>query len=659
MRVFSARHYDKSKGNAAAMLLVGHKKFLGTGDRGLVVRAKVIRPPPFKSKSTRSLHDAAGRSKSEKLLPLCKAAKLSNAQKTCAKDQLAKPPNQGVEVDQECDVVNKSMGGKDGHKFTAAQNWQSEDESSAQTLHADAVVGRVALCGDRFVGPRDRVGQLASALVERVMELVDLVKDESVDVIDQNWHGPPEAKGDLFSWLFSAPGVVKAAQGESPIESLHALCKTAQDILLRYPTLVQLRAPAKIFGDLRGHVRDVLLFFDEFGRPTVGRGGDIEVVSYVFNGGWVDSGTRGLELFTMLVALKVTYPERVWLIRGGHEGEPEGHHPHRTAFDAECERRAGSTNAALKLSQNIFSVFDCLPLAATIEKRVLVVHGGIGDGSWSLEDLEAIKRPLSATDLALNNTAYGILWSVPLRDGADHHTNENEDDDTVDAIPRYSSTDSIWNEIEDSFRGTGGPQRLVSQVSPDDRDRPSFSSRDTEDFCKRNKIGLIVRSHQCVQHGFGYSLMHQGRLMRVFSARNYKGERKNAGAMLLIGYKRPRARGARGIVIRAKVIAPPDPAASPGNGRQGDANDDMAVAASKSDLPSRFSSHYSMLGSSAASLTEIDINAARRMHAAHAKGAAEHADDTDVSPFINSGKKHKGKSLFSRCCACVPCIAHP
>ncbi|KAL5983971.1 Serine/threonine-protein phosphatase bsl1 [Asimina triloba] len=76
------------------------------------------------------------------------------------------------------------------------------------------------------------------------------------------------------------------------------------------------------------------------------------------------------------------------------------------------------------------------------------------------------------------------------------------------------------------------------------------------DFCKRNKLQLIIRAHECVMDGF--ERFAQGQLITLFSATNYcgvAGTANNAGAILVVG---------RGLVVVPKLIHPlPPPIQSP------------------------------------------------------------------------------------------------
>ena len=60
----------------------------------------------------------------------------------------------------------------------------------------------------------------------------------------------------------------------------------------------------------------------------------------------------------------------------------------------------------------------------------------------------------------------------------------------------------------------------------------AFSPDVTARFCTRNKIQMVIRSHQLAEEG--YKIMHGGRLITVFSARNYCEGSANDAAIVLI-----------------------------------------------------------------------------------------------------------------------------
>ena len=159
--------------------------------------------------------------------------------------------------------------------------------------------------------------------------------------------------------------------------------------------LVRARLPCKIFGDTHGQLRDVLLLFASFGAPTHKNAGDVELCSYVFNGDFIDRGEHQVALVALLFALKALYPQRIYLVRGNHEFRSTSERMGATSFKAACSR-AFPPNDAQEVYEACFGVFEWLPLAALVGDRILVVHGGVGDGSWRLEDLAAgVPRPLS------------------------------------------------------------------------------------------------------------------------------------------------------------------------------------------------------------------------------------------------------------------------
>lgn len=336
----------------------------------------------------------------------------------------------------------------------------------------------------------------------------------------------------------------------------------------------------------------------------------------------------------MLLALKVTYPERVWLIRGSHEGETDKFHPHRIAFDDTCDKIFGVQHGHA-VSDQVFQVFDCLPLAVTIEKSVLVVHGGIGSGNWDLSYLAEIERPLTSTDLEQNRLLFDILWSQPSKD-------ESTDRDVlsrIDSARCLTPIDMTAFERQTSdgsteTTGTTGLGDVRTRADTEGRQVTMFSSDETMNFCKRNNIGLIIRSHQYVQHGFGYSLLHQGRLMCVFSARNYQVNDNNAAAMLLVGYKRLKKFSERGLVIRAKVIAAPDHSDRTHKEHQ---KQSTGKGLTMQEIAKQSSGQNAKLGYGGKMHVSFDIS--------------ENADDTDVSPKVKllSESANKAKAKGSQC----------
>jgi len=256
-------------------------------------------------------------------------------------------------------------------------------------------------------------------------------------------------------------------------------------------------APVKIFGDVHGQLRSLLLLFGAFGFPSHAAG-DVQATAYIFNGDWVDRGRHQLEVVALLFALKLIYPERIVLIRGNHEHREMNALMGNSGFRHHCESRLPPERWHATFEQ-IHQTFDMLPLGARVSGSVLVLHGGVGDGTWNLEQLQSTPRPLCEFDDEAHRAAFQALWSDPS-----------------------DSDDAMRRGVHASPRGKSVPQ---------------FGPDVTRAFCERNDVRMIIRSHQYVKEGF--KVMHAGRLVTVFSARDYFVDvdlsgTGNDGAMLLL-----------------------------------------------------------------------------------------------------------------------------
>jgi len=65
-------------------------------------------------------------------------------------------------------------------------------------------------------------------------------------------------------------------------------------ILSREPTLLVLRAPIKIYGNLHGNLEELKRMFKSYGFPYEGDNGDIEKMNYLFLGDYVDRGQNSV-----------------------------------------------------------------------------------------------------------------------------------------------------------------------------------------------------------------------------------------------------------------------------------------------------------------------------------------------------------------------------
>jgi len=310
----------------------------------------------------------------------------------------------------------------------------------------------------------------ARAVVKQAWQLAKLVNKETRDAFDSGWG----KKGFLVE-LFS----------QEYVDTLALFARSASKICAVQPSLVEARAPCKIFGDIHGQFRDLLLIFRAFGSPD-----ERDAPMFVFNGDFVDRGEHQLEVIGLLLAFKVLLPEKVWLVRGNHEFRFMNE---RYGFLDECNQRLGSFGP--KLFELFHLAFDVMPVACLISDRILCVHGGIGEGNFKVDDIRGIRRPLNDdnTDAWVHN----LLWSDPIEDDTD-----KSDVFGVHASPRGGAVSTFgWNV--------------------------------TKSFCARNGLGLIIRSHQSKRDSLGIDIMHDNLLMRVFTARDYEGH-GNDGAVLLV-----------------------------------------------------------------------------------------------------------------------------
>ncbi|XP_076904189.1 serine/threonine-protein phosphatase PP1-like [Bidens hawaiensis] len=248
------------------------------------------------------------------------------------------------------------------------------------------------------------------------------------------------------------------------------LCVVSRDVFLKQPNLLELEAPIKICGDIHGQYSDLLRLFEYGGFPPC--------ANYLFLGDYVDRGKQSLETICLLLAYKIKYPNNFFLLRGNHECASINR---IYGFYDECKRRFN-----VKLWKIFSDCFNCLPVAALIDEKILCMHGGLSPDLNNLDQIRNLRRPADVPDSGL---LCDLLWSDPS------------------------------NEV----KGWGANDRGVSYT---------FGADVVTRFLQKRDLDLICRAHQVVEDGYEFFANRQ--LVTVFSAPNYCGEFDNAGAMMSV-----------------------------------------------------------------------------------------------------------------------------
>lgn len=183
---------------------------------------------------------------------------------------------------------------------------------------------------------------------------------------------------------------------------LWTLIKRARAILDKEPNVVSVSVDGSavreitVCGDIHGQYYDFLNILKLNGMPSADR-------PYLFNGDFVDRGSFSVECMIALLTFKVWNPQSIYLNRGNHEN-PDMNKMY--GFEGEVVAKYCSTTFAL-----FKSLFYSLPLAHLLNKKVLVLHGGLFEKDGvKIEDLQKIQRRMATPASGL---MCDMLWADP------------------------------------------------------------------------------------------------------------------------------------------------------------------------------------------------------------------------------------------------------
>ncbi|KAL3458535.1 Metallo-dependent phosphatase-like protein [Aspergillus heterothallicus] len=259
------------------------------------------------------------------------------------------------------------------------------------------------------------------------------------------------------------------------------ILQAGTQILKAEPNLLEMDAPITVCGDVHGQYYDLMKLFEVGGDPSETR--------YLFLGDYVDRGYFSIECVLYLWALKIWYPNTLWLLRGNHECR---HLTDYFTFKLECKHKYSE-----RIYEAAIESFCALPLAAVMNKQFLCIHGGLSPELHTLEDIKSIDR---FREPPTHGLMCDILWADPLEDFGQEKTGD------------YF--------IHNSVRGCSY----------------FFSYPAACAFLEKNNLLSVIRAHEA--QDAGYRMYRKTRttgfpsVMTIFSAPNYLDVYNNKAAVL-------------------------------------------------------------------------------------------------------------------------------
>ncbi|MEM4156888.1 MAG: metallophosphoesterase family protein [Candidatus Methanomethylicaceae archaeon] len=224
--------------------------------------------------------------------------------------------------------------------------------------------------------------------------------------------------------------------------------------------------PIVVIGDLHGDYMSL-----ETITKRIESEGECEKV--VFLGDYADRGPSPLDVYERILKMKCSHPDGVFLLRGNHEASDFiEFRPH----DLPWHIKNAYGDGWKEIYRSLIELHKTLPVAAIVETRALLLHGGISP-EITLKGLE------DPTEEELET----ILWSDP----------------------------------SDYVKGTAPSNRGAGMLFGPD---VSFKVLD--------KLGVryLVRGHSPVTKGYKWD--HAGRVLTVFSAKYVYGLESGAYALI-------------------------------------------------------------------------------------------------------------------------------
>ena len=220
-----------------------------------------------------------------------------------------------------------------------------------------------------------------------------------------------------------------------------------------------------IISDLHGDLESLVQILQQAG--VLKRMHENKNTLLIFLGDYGDRGGFSAEIYYTVLQLKLRYPAQVVLMRGNHEGPNDIlASPHdlpiqfHTRFGKKWETAYNKT----------IGLFPCFYNSVSVEKRYLMVHGGLPEHARTINDFAY------AHETHPKQTFFEeLLWSDPL----------------------------------ESFSGVHQSPRGAGKL---------FGKDITERVLKALDVQILIRGHEPCSDGF--QINHEGKILTLFSRKD-------------------------------------------------------------------------------------------------------------------------------------------
>ncbi|KAJ6233102.1 serine/threonine-protein phosphatase 2b catalytic subunit 1-related [Anaeramoeba flamelloides] len=331
---------------------------------------------------------------------------------------------------------------------------------SKAALHKTTLKKKLKTTKKEFLVEEDENQEEVNCGSDRVMKnLVPLIRTPlKKEILFPNSNSKPDTKALLLHLK---------REGKLNKDDVITIVRAARKILRKENNLIKLSSPVVIFGDLHGQFFDLVNYIETIGDC------DPETNKFLFLGDYVDRGVFGIEIVIYL----------------NHESRQ------LTSFFNFRDEVIAKYDE--KIYKEIMKTFDCLPLAAIVDKQFFCVHGGI---SPKLKKVEALNKINRFKEPPTKGLFGDLLWSDP-------HPNY----DKPKLTPRFFETNE---------------SRSCSVF---------YSFQAVRRFLLINKLTCVIRGHEAQDEGFKMYLKRKETkfpsLITIFSSPNYIGVYDNKAAL--------------------------------------------------------------------------------------------------------------------------------